>query len=348
MVVGSLVAVVWAALVCAAAGAGGAAAPPPAVVPVGHENALPITVKTPQDLAFKAEAERQFLILNLMAGGRLAYEGGDFARAVREWETLLKVPRLPPEIAAVVGPLLAEARQKQGPAKPAERPPGDDPVPPTIPLGEPATVASILEPPHGTTVSGTVSGGGTIGPAATVLWLKRLDGPTPAPRPSRQPRVLSQAGKAFIPHVLAIPVGGSVSFRNDDPFFHNVFSPSRGNEFDAGLYRSGKTYVKTFTRPGAVELLCNIHASMVAYIYVVDSAYYTQARTGGVFTIRNVPPGHYELAAWHESSRNVIKQAITVGASGASGIAVRIPGDRPPMVNVPDKYGKLRQVQLGY
>jgi plastocyanin len=181
-----------------------------------------------------------------------------------------------------------------------------------------------------------------------VLWLKRLDGPTPAARPSRRPRVVSQAGKTFTPHVLAIAVGESVAFLNDDPYFHNVFSLSPGQRFDAGLYESGRSYTKTFTKPGPVELLCNIHASMIGYLYVVDSAYFTQPRPSGAFTIRNVLPGRYELNAWHESSASVIKRIVKVGPDGASGLVVRIPGDRAPVVTVPDKYGKPRQAQLGY
>jgi len=37
-----------------------------------------------------------------------------------------------------------------------------------------------------------------------------------------------------------------------------------------------------------------------------------------------------------------------VGPAGATGLAVRIPIDRSPVVVVPDKYGKPRQQQLGY
>ena len=105
-----------------------------------------------------------------------------------------------------------------------------------------------------------------------------------------------------------------MAFRNDDPYFHNVFSLSPGQGFDTGLYSAGGVYNKTFTRPGPVELLCNIHASMVGYIYVVNSAYYTQPRSNGAFVIRNVPPGRYELHAWHESAAAVVKQPVTVGA----------------------------------
>jgi len=331
-----------------ATGAGGAAAPaaqaPLLPIAPGHEAPLPIAVRTPQDLVFKTEVERQYLIVNLMAGGRIGYEAGDFARAVRDWEALFKLPNLPPEITRAVAPLLAEAQRQRGGAS-ASAPPIAAPPPEVPPF--PPVAAAPVQPPRSPTVSGTVTGGGTIGPGGAVIWLKRLDGPTPAPRRGRQ-RLLNQLSKTFVPHVLAIGVGDTVSFRNDDPYFHNVFSLSPGQGFDAGLYSGGKAYAKTFTRPGPVELLCNIHASMLAYIYVVDSAYYAQPRPSGAFTIRNVPPGRYELHAWHESAATVVKHSLTVGPGGASGIVVRIPGDRAPVVNVPDKYGKPRQAQLGY
>ena len=112
-----------------ASGAGGAPAPAtqtPLPIAPGHEAPLPIAVRTPQDLAFKAEVERQYLIVNLMAGGRIGYEAGDFARAVRDWEALFKIPNLPPEIARVVAPLLAEAHRQRGgagaPAAPTAAP----------------------------------------------------------------------------------------------------------------------------------------------------------------------------------------------------------------------------------
>jgi plastocyanin len=338
------------AAILLAGGTGGAPAPvaqAPLPVTPGRELPLPIAVKTPQDLAFKTEVERQYLILNLMAGGRQAYEAGDFARAAHDWELLLKVPSLPPEVARVVSPLLAEAQRQRGgpPAAPVT------PVAPgaaAVLEAPPVAAAPAPEAQRPTTVSGTVNGGGAIGPGAAVLWLTRLDGPTPPPHHSRRPRVLNQSNKTFVPHVLAIAVGETVAFRNDDPYFHNVFSLSPGQGFDTGLYSTGGAYERKFTRPGPVELLCNIHASMVGYIYVVNSAYYTQPRSNGAFVIRNVPPGRYELHAWHESAAAVVKQPLTVAPGGTSGVVVRIAGDRPPMVIVPDKYGKPRQSQLGY
>src|SRR6185437_1977233 len=48
---------------------------------LGEEMPLPLAVRTPQDLAVKAAAEKQYLIFNLLAGGKLAWDSGDFATA---------------------------------------------------------------------------------------------------------------------------------------------------------------------------------------------------------------------------------------------------------------------------
>src|SRR5206468_5001540 len=138
-------------------------------------------------------------------------------------------------------------------------------------------------------VSGTVSGGGQIGPGGTVLWLKRLDGPMPHIVPPTN-QVVTQREKTFLPHVLAVPMGTTVQFRNDDRIYHNVFSIAKPNDFDAGIRAQGATYTRTFGHPGAVQILCNIHSTMNAYVYVVDSPYFVKAQASGSFTIRGVTP----------------------------------------------------------
>jgi plastocyanin len=198
-----------------------------------------------------------------------------------------------------------------------------------------------------TTVAGTISGGGPAGPGGAVIWLKRLDehGPRPAPA---QNQIITQREKTFLPHVLAVPVGTSVQFRNDDRIYHNVFSIAKPNEFDAGIRATGATYVKTFSHPGVVQLLCNIHATMNAYVVVVDSPYYAKAQASGAFTIHGVPPGRYDLSAWHEASSTITHKTITVGPEGHRELQIAVGGDKRPAPFVPDKYGHKRQPQLGY
>src|SRR5436309_326617 len=58
--------------------------------------------------------------------------------------------------------------------------------------------------------------------SGVVVWLEPLGAPA-TPIVSKSAR-MAQKNKTFVPHVLAIPVGASVSFPNFDPIFHNAFS----------------------------------------------------------------------------------------------------------------------------
>jgi len=331
------------AILMTAAMAGPAAAAPPAPPGrpwLGEEMPLPLAVRTPQDLAVKAVAERQYLIFNLLAGGKLAWDGGDFATAATKWEALLRMHPLDPEIEKTIRPLAHEARARAGSSGAPAATASPEPV-------APAPAEPVAPRAANTTVSGTVAGGGAQGPGGAVVWLTRASGETPRPAPARN-KVISQRGKTFIPRVLAVPVGTRVAFRNDDPIFHNIFSLSKPNEFDTGLYKQGGSYTQTFKHPGAVQLLCNIHASMLGFVYVVDSPYYAQADGAGAFTIKGVPPGEYQVHVWHESAAHPTVEKVVVGSEGLRNLALRVGGEKRPPQFLPDKSGKPRQAQLGY
>ncbi len=312
---------------------------------LGEELPLPLAVRTPQDLALKAVVEKQYLIFNLLAGGKLAWDAGDFATAASKWEALLRIHGLDPEVERAVRPLARDARARAGAPAPTASP--------TTATAEPTAVASVGATPGAAppvrlgSVSGTITGGGPGGPGGAVVWLKRTNGETPAPPPAHG-KVITQRNKTFVPRVLAVPVGTKVTFRNEDAIFHNIFSLSKPNEFDTGLYKQGASYTQVFKHPGAVQLLCNIHASMLGFVYVVDSPYYAQADGSGAFTIKGVPTGEYEIQVWHEAASQPTVERLTVGAGGARGVALRIGGDKRPPQFLPDKSGKPRQSHLGY
>jgi len=288
---------------------------------LGEDLPLPLTVKTPQDLAVKQVAERQYLIFNLLAGGKVAWDAGDFATAATKWEALLRLHPLDADIERVIRPLARDARAKAASA-PASATSGAGPTDGAAAAATAAarTAAPGVEarPVASTVVSGTVTGGGTLGPGGAVVWLKRLGGEMPRPTPAKG-KVVAQRNKSFVPRVLAVPVGSKVDFRNEDTIFHNVFSLSKPNEFDTGLYKQGGSYTQVFKKAGPVQLLCNIHSTMIGYVYVVDSPYFAQADAGGAFSIRNVPPGEYDIEVWHEASSKEARQRLTVGADGARG-----------------------------
>jgi plastocyanin len=295
---------------------------------------LQLSVRTAQDLAFKGVAERQYLIFNLLASGKVAWDAGDYPAAAARWESLLQIPSLDPEIDKLVRPLAAEARMKTGGKPPARL--EEKPAPPPRPAPEKRALL--------VTVEGTVSGGGAAGPGGAVITLKRTDGgPVPHLQPAR--KLVLQRGKAFVPRVLAVPVGSSVIFRNEDPINHNVFSLSP--HLDTGLYGQGGEKEETFDKPGVVQLLCNIHSSMLGYLVVVDTPYFAQADGTGAFAISGVAPGEYDLQVWHENASQPTRQKLMVPREGAR-LALTVAGDRQPPAYPPDKYGKPRQTQLGY
>ena len=130
-----------------------------------------------------------------------------------------------------------------------------------------------------------------------VIFVDDIEGPFPAPK---EPAVMDQKDLRFVPHVLAVQVGTTVEFPNSDPVSHNVFSISDAKRFNLGLYQSGTARRVKFDRPGVVELLCNVHLEMSAYIVVVKNPYFAQPKADGTFRIANVPPGRHRLRSWHQ------------------------------------------------
>lgn len=113
--------------------------------------------------------------------------------------------------------------------------------------------------------------------------------------------VMDQKDLTFVPHVLVVPVGTTVEFPNSDPVSHNVFSISPAKRFNLGLYPKGAGRRVVFDKPGVVELLCNVHLEMSAYILVLKNPYFSRTGPDGTFRIEEVPAGEHVLRMWHEA-----------------------------------------------
>ena len=126
----------------------------------------------------------------------------------------------------------------------------------------------------------------------------------PAPAESLLARIvthprLAQKDQSFVPRVLAIAVGTVVDFPNLDPIYHNVFSLSPIKRFDLGKYPKGHSKTVEFPRTGLVNVYCDIHSSMAAFVLVLPHHGFTRPRADGGFALPELPPGHYILTVWH-------------------------------------------------
>ena len=86
-----------------------------------------------------------------------------------------------------------------------------------------------------TEVRGQVLAGGKSA-ADAVVWLDAPDAPK---TPQRGTVVLDQRNLTFSPRVLAVRLGTTIDFPNNDRVFHNVFSFRDGKQFDLSLYPIG-------------------------------------------------------------------------------------------------------------
>lgn len=133
------------------------------------------------------------------------------------------------------------------------------------------------------------------------------------PPPSHPAAVIDQVDKRFVPRVNVIRTGTAVSFPNSDNIRHQVYSFSKPHPFNLKLYAGSPRTDIVFDKPGLVVLGCNIHDSMVAFVAVVDTPYFTKTTASGAATI-DLPAGRYRLRVWHPSqSAPMATKEITVG-----------------------------------
>lgn len=111
--------------------------------------------------------------------------------------------------------------------------------------------------------------------------------------------VIDQIDKQFVPRTLVIRTGTSVRFPNKDNIRHEVYSFSPPKVFNLKLYSGTPADPVVFDKPGEVTLGCNIHDQMIAYVYIVDTPYFSKSAIDGVGRVVDLPPGNYRVKAVH-------------------------------------------------
>lgn len=132
------------------------------------------------------------------------------------------------------------------------------------------------------------------------------------------PAVMDQAHNAFVPHVLVVQTGTAVDFPNNDTVSHHVYSFSEAKPFELPLYKGNAHPPLIFDKPGVVVLGCNIHDSMLGYIFVVDTPYFASTGADGAAALANLPAGDYSVQVWSPRAKPKDLPAATAVALGAT------------------------------
>ena len=176
-------------------------------------------------------------------------------------------------------------------------------------------------------ITGTVKVKGLRSPVDILVYLVKA--PPVQEDLSKTKFIMDQQNLTFNPHILPIPVGASVDFPNNDKVDHNIFSLSRTKKFNLGSYKPGDSKTVLFDKPGIVELRCDVHAEMAAYIMVLKNPYFAVTDDQGRFEIpdskhleqngikgtKDLPAGNYVLKIWHEKLKTQ-KQMVTIPENG--------------------------------
>jgi plastocyanin len=137
-------------------------------------------------------------------------------------------------------------------------------------------------------------------------------------RPSTDPVVLDQDRCVYTPRVLSLMTGQELLIRNGDATLHNVHADAGSQTLFNFAQPSGpQEDIEIFQEPGLpIHIGCDLHRWMDTYLGVFDHPFHAVTDTSGRFTL-DLPPGSYELAAWHERyGEQVVTLDLVEGQDG--------------------------------
>jgi plastocyanin len=167
-----------------------------------------------------------------------------------------------------------------------------------------------------------------------VVYVVGFDEPAPD-----RPAEIRQRGKQFAPELVAITAGQEVRFPNDDPFTHNVFSPSPAHRFDLGAYPRGEARSRRFPGVGVIDVFCNIHPQMAATLLVLPNRRFARAAADGRFELPDLPPGRWTLYAYSRRVPAPVSAPIAIVAGQTTEVELALDETRSDFSH-PNKYGE--------
>lgn len=117
---------------------------------------------------------------------------------------------------------------------------------------------------------------------------------------------ITQEKCAFHPYVQVAPKDAELTIHNKDPLLHNIHAyeligRARRTLFNIAQPQAGQVdkHKLELRRGNVVEIDCDAHNWMSAWVFISEHPYVAVTDAFGRFALTDVPPGTYELSAWH-------------------------------------------------
>jgi hypothetical protein len=146
------------------------------------------------------------------------------------------------------------------------------------------------------------------GVANTVVFLKDISRgkamDIPEPR-----RFLNQKYCRYEPHILLVPENGPLQLKSSDATLHTVHMDGAAT-YNLPFPFTNQVVTRNMPTAGLANVRCNGgHSWMNAEILVVSHPYYAVTDENGSFELTDVPPGDYQIVAWHEGWKLLRQEA---------------------------------------
>lgn len=118
--------------------------------------------------------------------------------------------------------------------------------------------------------------------------------------------VIDQQGCRYHPHVMGIQAGQKFDIKSSDTTSHNVHwigRPDANDEFNFAMTKPSVSERVFVAEEGMLKFKCDVHPWMGAWVGIKTHPFFATSAADGTYTIKNVPPGEYDLKLHHESPR---------------------------------------------
>jgi hypothetical protein len=203
----------------------------------------------------------------------------------------------------------------------------------TVSFDGPAPADSITHPMTDTDVCGTMLVDPTVlhrGPRlqGAVVWISGITAGKHLPYTKRYD-LLTQSCR-ITPRIQAAVVGGTLNVRSADAVVHRTRFV-RGTDTVAIIPETEDGQVvpteRVLATDGLVEVLCDPHPWTRAWLMVFSHPYFASTDVNGSFTIDSIPPGRYQVSAWHERF-GTVRDSVTITTKAAA-VALTFRGPAP-------------------